>query len=117
MSLENVRAFYEKLATDEGFRIQIQGVKSKDECSQIVKGAGYDFSSEEFEEFTAQVLESDINDGELQDLDEKELAAVFGGIAVQPLYGDPVPRPPIKWPPIKWPPIYPQPIYGIVRPD
>ncbi|MRW41176.1 hypothetical protein GF535_13880 [Staphylococcus aureus] len=58
------------------------------------------------------MLESDTNDGELQDLDEKELAAVFGGIAIQPLYGAPVPRPPIKWPPI-----YPQPIYGIVRPD
>ena len=110
MSLENVRSFYERLATDEGFRAQIQGVKSKDECSQITKGAGYNFTSEEFEEFTAQVLELDTNDGELQDLDEKELAAVFGGIAVQPLYG--VPRPPIKWPPI-----YPQPIYGIVRAD
>jgi predicted ribosomally synthesized peptide with nif11-like leader len=113
MSLENVRAFYERLAKDESFRAQIQEVKSKDECSQLVKDAGYNFTSQEFEEFTAQVLESDTNDGELQDLDEKELAAVFGGIAVQPLYG--VPRPPIKWPP-KRPPIYPQPIYGIVRP-
>ena len=108
MSLENVRAFYERLANDERFRTQIQGVKTKEECSQIVKGAGYDFTSEEFEEFTAQVLESGTNDGELQDLDEKQLAAVFGGIAVQPLYG--VPRLPTKWPPI-----YPQPMYGIVR--
>ena len=114
MSLENVRAFYERLANDDVFRTQIQDVKSKDECSQIVKGAGYDFTSKEFEEFTAQVLESDANDGELQDLDEKELAAVFGGIALQPLYG--VPQLP-KWPPIKWPPIHPQPIYGIVRQD
>ncbi len=109
MSLENVRAFYERLANDDAFRTQIQEVKSKDECSQIAKGSGYDFTQEEFEEFTAQVLESDTNDGELQDLDEKELAAVFGGIALQPLYG--VPRLP------KWPPIHPQPLYGIVRQD
>ncbi|MEH2068678.1 MAG: Nif11 family protein [Nostoc sp.] len=26
MSLENIRAFYEKLASDEVFRVQIQGV-------------------------------------------------------------------------------------------
>ncbi|MDV2998346.1 MAG: hypothetical protein N4J56_008051 [Chroococcidiopsis sp. SAG 2025] len=108
MSLENVIAFYERLGNDEVFRAQIQEVKNKDECSQIVKDNGYNFTQEEFEEFTAQVLESDTNDSELQDLDEKELAAVFGGIAVQPLYG--VPRLPIKWPPT-----YPQPIYGIVR--
>ena len=44
MSLENVKAFYERLATDEVFSSQIQGVKNKDECSQIVKGAGYDFT-------------------------------------------------------------------------
>lgn len=90
MSLENVGAFYERLGKDEGFRVQIQGVKSKDECSQIVKDAGYDFTSQEFEEFTAQVLESDTNDGELQDLDEKQLAAVFGGIRVMPIYGTPI---------------------------
>jgi len=40
MSRENVKAFYERLATDEVFRSQIQKVKTKDECSQIVKGAG-----------------------------------------------------------------------------
>lgn len=108
MSLENVRAFYERLGNDEAFRTQIQEVKSKDECSQIVKDNGYNFTQEEFEEFTAQVLEANANNGELQDLDEKELAAVFGGIALQPLYG--VPRLPIKRPRI-----YPQPMYGIVR--
>jgi predicted ribosomally synthesized peptide with nif11-like leader len=79
MSLENVKAFYNRLATDEVFRSQIQGVKTKDECSQIVKGAGYDFTQQEFEEYTVQLLESGANDGELRDLDEKELEAVFGG--------------------------------------
>ncbi|NEO62926.1 MAG: Nif11 family protein, partial [Moorea sp. SIO4G2] len=32
MSLENVKAFYERLGTDQAFRAQIQGVNSKDEC-------------------------------------------------------------------------------------
>lgn len=79
MSRENVKAFYERLATDEGFRSQIQGVKNKDECSQIVKSSGYDFTQQEFEEYTAQLLESGATDGELMDLNEKELEAVFGG--------------------------------------
>lgn len=79
MSLENVKAFYARLAIDEAFRTQIQNVKDKAECSQIVKAAGYDFTSEELEEYTAYLLELGTTDGELRDLDEKELEAVFGG--------------------------------------
>jgi predicted ribosomally synthesized peptide with nif11-like leader len=79
MSLANVEAFYKRLSTDEAFRSRIQQVNSKDECSQIVKAAGYDFTPEEFEEYTAQLLESDGADGELRDMDEKELEVVFGG--------------------------------------
>lgn len=51
MSKENVKAFYARLASDEAFRTQIQSVKSKAECSQIVKRAGYEFTSEEYEEY------------------------------------------------------------------
>lgn len=79
MSLENVKAFYARLASDEAFRTQIQSVNDKAECSQIVKGAGYDFTSEELEEYTAYLLELGATDGELKDLNEKELEAVFGG--------------------------------------
>ncbi|QKQ72700.1 Nif11-like leader peptide family natural product precursor [Nostoc sp. TCL240-02] len=112
MSLENVRAFYQRLASDEAFLTQMQGVESKDECSQVVKTAGYDFTQEEFEEYTTQLLESNAAEDELKDLSEKQLEAVFGGIIgkpiIQPLYGV------IWWPPVKWPPIQPQPLYGIV---
>ncbi|MDF5728896.1 MAG: Nif11-like leader peptide family natural product precursor [Rhizonema sp. PD38] len=94
MSLENVKAFYEKLASDEAFRTQIQGVNSKDECSKIVKSAGYDFTLEEYEEYTTQLLESSSNNGEIGELNQKELEAVFGGASsfierpiIQPLYG------------------------------
>jgi predicted ribosomally synthesized peptide with nif11-like leader len=115
MSLENVKSFYQKLAKDEAFRTQMQAVESKDECSQVVKSAGFDFTPEEFEEYTTQLLESTAAEGELQDLGEKELEAVFGGFlgkpTIRPLYGV------VVWPPIKWPPIYPQPLYGIVTND
>lgn len=92
MSLENVKAFYERLASDEAFRAQIQGVKSKTEGSQIVRSAGYDFTQEEFEEYTAQLLESGAADGELRDLDEKELEAVFGGATLATIFlrGEPI---------------------------
>jgi predicted ribosomally synthesized peptide with nif11-like leader len=77
--LKNVKAFYERLASDEVFRAQIQGVNSKAECSQIVKDAGYDFTQEEFAEFTAQLLEPTVAEDGFRDLNEKELEAVFGG--------------------------------------
>lgn len=44
MNFEAVQAFYQRLATDEAFRTQIQKVKSKEECSQIVKTAGFNFT-------------------------------------------------------------------------
>ncbi len=91
MSLENVKAFYERLINDEAFRNQTQSVNSKEECSQIVKGVGYDFTLQEYEEYTAQLLEPNNGEGELKDLNKKELAAVFGGLTgwnkFQPPYG------------------------------
>jgi predicted ribosomally synthesized peptide with nif11-like leader len=89
MSLEHVQAFYKRLANDEDFRTQIQNVSSKDECSQVVQNAGYYFSQEELEEYTAELLESADAENELQEIGEKELAAVFGGLSpvYQLLYG------------------------------
>lgn len=121
MSLESVKAFYEGLRSDEALRTQIQGVQSKEECSQVVKNAGYDFTPEEFEEYTADLLESTLADRELTELDEKELASIVGGASslyngsngskipwefvIQPMYGV------IYQPPIA------QPMYGIVVAD
>jgi predicted ribosomally synthesized peptide with nif11-like leader len=99
MSLENVRAFYQRLADDETFRNQIRNVESKEECSKIVKAAGFNFTAQEYEEYTAQLLDSDSNDNELKDLSEQELEAVFGG-AVSFIR----PRPPIEM------------MYGVVPP-
>ncbi|MFN8950814.1 MAG: Nif11-like leader peptide family natural product precursor [Aphanizomenon sp.] len=109
MSLENVKSFYEYLADNEAFRDQIKAAENKEECSRIVKEAVFDFTLEEYEEYTYQLLESTNSEDEIQDLGEKELAAVFGGITgnnsrirpiIRPLYG-------VVWPPIR-------PMYGVV---
>jgi predicted ribosomally synthesized peptide with nif11-like leader len=116
MSLESVKQFYERLAQDESLRQAIQSVQSKDECSQVVKQAGFDFTPEEFEEYTAELLERSLPDDELSELDERELEAVLGGFSkvpfpgdgwVQPMYGV------IIWPPK--PPVI-QPMYGVIQP-
>jgi predicted ribosomally synthesized peptide with nif11-like leader len=83
MSLENVKSFYEYLEDNEAFRDQIKAAENKEECSQIVKEAGFDFTLEEYEEYTYQLLESANSEDEIQDLGEKELAAVFGGITAR----------------------------------
>nr|AVH79519.1 Nif11-type precursor [Synechococcus sp. PCC 9341] len=114
MSFKNVKAFYQRLAQDEQFRSELSEVESKEECSQLVQQYGYNFTQEEFENYTSELLESSFNEGELSDLNEKELEAVFGGISIgkefpifQPMYG--VIRP---WPPKDW---YPQPLYGVIQ--
>ncbi|MBJ7297830.1 MAG: Nif11-like leader peptide family natural product precursor [Dolichospermum sp.] len=116
MSLGNVKSFYEYLEDNEAFRDQIKAAENKEECSQIVKEAGFDFTLEEYEEYTYQLLESTNSEDEIQDLGEKELAAVFGGITgrtpiIRPLYG-------VVWPRQKWPPVQPvQLMYGVVTGD
>ncbi len=79
MSLENVSAFYEKLASDEDFRTQIQSVESRELGREILEASGYNFTQQEFEEYTEQLLESGNSPEGLRDLNEKELEAVFGG--------------------------------------
>ncbi len=81
MTTKNVKAFYERLAIDEAFRVQINLAQSKQECSQIALAAGYDFTQEEFEEFTRQLLDSLAADKALGELTERELEAAVGGAA------------------------------------
>jgi predicted ribosomally synthesized peptide with nif11-like leader len=99
MSLQDVQAFYQRLADDETFRNQVKNVESKEECSKIVRAAGYDFTQQEYEQYTIQLLESDATADELSDLSEQELEAVFGG-AISLIR----PRPPIEM------------MYGVVPP-
>ncbi|MDJ0845903.1 Nif11-like leader peptide family natural product precursor [Crocosphaera sp.] len=91
MSLESVKAFYQRLAQDQEFRTQLEGLETSEESSQLLQQAGYNFTQEEFENYTAELLESNLDEGDLKDLNEKELEAVFGGMSpfppIQALYG------------------------------
>ncbi|VEP18559.1 Nitrogen fixation protein [Hyella patelloides LEGE 07179] len=82
MSQEHVKAFYERLAQDEIFKAQIEKAKTKQECSQIVREAGYIFTQEEFEAFTAQLLDSSAELNSEQ-LGEAELEAAVGGFLLE----------------------------------
>ena len=113
MSLENVQAFYERIAHDKEFLAELQATQTQEEGRKILVEAGYDFTTEELEEYTSQALEStDAEYNVLEDLNEEQLATVFGGLGrqMQPMYGV------IWWPPIKpWPPFIP--MYGVVQRD
>ena len=79
MTTENAKAFYERLAKDKTFKAQIERAESKQECRQIALATGYDFTQEEFEEFTRQLLDPATVDKTLGELTERELEAAVGG--------------------------------------
>ncbi|WP_094675665.1 Nif11-like leader peptide family natural product precursor [Hydrocoleum sp. CS-953] len=82
MSLENVQAFYERIADDQEFLAQLQATQTQEEGKKILEEAGYEFSTEELEEYTSQMLES--TDGEnnvFEEMNEEQLAAVVGGLS------------------------------------
>lgn len=81
MTIENVKAFYERLAIDEAFKVQIDSAQSKQQCSQIALAAGYDFTQDEFEKFTRQLLDSVNAEQNFDELSERELEAAVGGAA------------------------------------
>ena len=43
MSIENARAFYDRIVTDEAFKTKYQNAVSDDERREIVLAAGYKF--------------------------------------------------------------------------
>jgi predicted ribosomally synthesized peptide with nif11-like leader len=88
-----VEAFYTRLSQDEVFRTKVQHANSKEECSQIVKSAGYFFTQDELDAYNTQLLGASIDQAQLQELGEKEIAEVLGGYRWRylPLYGLPLP--------------------------
>jgi predicted ribosomally synthesized peptide with nif11-like leader len=78
MSLENVRKFYTQLAIDEAFRNQVQNASSKEECRQTIRAAGYDFTTQELEDYTAQKIDSS---DDLSEVNKAELEMVLGGFS------------------------------------
>ena len=78
MSKEHVKEFYQRLANDTVFKTKIEAANSQKECNEIVQKAGYIFTQAEFEEFTAQCLNSSTSNE--CELGEAELEAAVGGI-------------------------------------
>ena len=66
MSIENAKAFLEKVKNDEDFRKSVQEIATAEERMEYVKGAGFDFTKEEL-------------DAQTHVLSDDELASVAGG--------------------------------------
>lgn len=95
MSIESAKDFYDRLATDEAFRIQLLNA-ANEERTAIIQAAGYDFTPEEWESATAEILAvAEAN----PELDEAELEAIAGGVfpTIVTIYGSPLP-PNLRWP-------------------
>jgi predicted ribosomally synthesized peptide with nif11-like leader len=90
-----IEAFYNRLAQDAKFRTQVQGATSKQECSQIIKAAGYHFTPDEFNAYNAKLLATaKLDASQIQDLEEREMAEVLGGFywsKFWQIYGSPHP--------------------------
>ena len=80
MSLENVQAFYERIADDREFLAELEASQTQEEGKKILAEAGYDFTTEELEEYTSQMLEStDTENNMFEELNEEQMTAVVGG--------------------------------------
>lgn len=89
MSIENAKAFYERMVGDEAFRTHYQNATSDEQRRQILLAENYDFIPEEWQTASAEIAKS--SQGEVSDA---ELEAVSGGFIV-PVYGVPIlPRSP-----------------------
>jgi predicted ribosomally synthesized peptide with nif11-like leader len=76
MSIQSVKEFYVQLAVDEAFRAKVKGAQGLEQGMAIIQEAGYDFTAEEWEDYTVQILEAS---SPLQELTEQQSEAVVGG--------------------------------------
>ncbi len=83
MFLESVIRFYKRLVKDQDFRSQLETAASPEECRKMMQEAGYEFTQEEFETATVQILEEnklrDLDDS-FSELSEQELELAVGGV-------------------------------------
>lgn len=78
MSIEQAKAFFRAVATDDNFRSQLQSAKTDEERAATMRAAGYNLTPEESQQLLNQIIEAAaIGSG----LSEAELEAVAGGSA------------------------------------
>ena len=71
MSVEQAKAFIEKMNSDETFLTQVAGADSNEARFQLAKASGFDFTVEE--------LAVAADDDSSEELTEEELESVAGG--------------------------------------
>lgn len=77
MSVESAKEFILRVGTDEEFRERIANASSPEEGKRIAQEAGYDFTDEDYQTATSQIIESESPEGELSD---EQLESVAGGV-------------------------------------
>jgi predicted ribosomally synthesized peptide with nif11-like leader len=97
MSVENARAFYERLMSDEVFRLQFQDAPSDRDRLNLVLAAGYHFTPQEWESALKEIFKSSVNE-----LSDDELSHVNGGAIKIPHW--------LMTISVKLPPTFPKPI-------
>jgi predicted ribosomally synthesized peptide with nif11-like leader len=88
MSIENAKAFYQRMTEDSEFRTPFEEASTKEERQQLIQDAGYDFTADEWEEAIAEIQAADSN----EELQEEELEAIAGGVQAIAMYGVVWPR-------------------------
>lgn len=76
MSVEQAKAFIEKLDNDKAFRSRVAKAESDEARLELAKAAGFDF--------TAEDLAAAIDEFSSEELSEEDLEAVAGGSKVYP---------------------------------
>jgi predicted ribosomally synthesized peptide with nif11-like leader len=65
MSIEQAKAFIEKLDNDKTFLKEVAGAGSDETRMELAKTAGFDFSAEEFASAMAEATGAELSDEEL----------------------------------------------------
>ncbi|BDI19764.1 hypothetical protein ANSO36C_55660 [Nostoc cf. commune SO-36] len=77
MSIQNAKAFFNAVLTNDNFRSQLQSPKTNEERAVAIRAAGYDFTPEESQQLLNQIIQAAAISNSLS---EAELEAVSGGL-------------------------------------
>jgi predicted ribosomally synthesized peptide with nif11-like leader len=75
MSIENAKAFFQRMNEDVDFRTIFESALTFKEHQQLIQDTGYDFTADEWQSAVTEI-QSDVCNEELK---EEELEAIAGG--------------------------------------
>ncbi|MDJ0692179.1 MAG: Nif11-like leader peptide family natural product precursor [Xenococcaceae cyanobacterium MO_188.B32] len=91
MSIENAKAFYNRMIEEKSFRTSLEAAPNSEERHRLIQDAGYDFTEEEWQRAIIEIQSSNAD----EEINEEELEAIAGG-RFNVIYGSP-------WKPWPWP--------------